>query len=238
MAEKKKTKTKKDEEKKLEAEKILFKEIEKGNEIEEKKENKVEPSKKQIFKENKTLLIVFGIAILLVAVFVIYLSFSNNSKSFVYNNVKYTLIQQGQLPFYNTQIPISTGLYNVYLYNDPRKTDSTVPFNGSMFISPLMNLNYSNNINCDGFGTVGIANLVNLYDALGTKIVRDSSSSCDSQERYVDINIVVSNETSIQEIAPACYQIKVANCEIIPAMERYMTETLKYLGQPTIVPVR
>ena len=234
MTEKKQTKTKKEAEKKAEAEKILFEEVKIGNEIEEKRENEIEPSKKQVFGENKTLFIVFGVALLLVVVFVVYLVFSHSSQSFVYRNIKYTLIQEGKLPFYNTQIPISTGLYNVYLRTDPRKLEKTVPFNGSLVVSSLMNLNYSNEINCDGFGTIGIANLINLYDALGAKIVRDSNSSCDPQERYVDINIVISNETSIQEIAPGCYKINVANCEILPATERYMTETLAYLKSPVI----
>lgn len=234
MAGKKQTKIKKDDEKKIEAEKILFEEVEKGREIEEKKENKIEPDKKQIFAENKTLFIIFGVILLLVVVFVAYFILGKSSQSFVYNNVKYTLIQEGKLAFYTTQISVQTGLYNVYLRTDPRTLERTVPFNGSLLISPLMNLNYSNEINCDGFGTVGIANLINLYQALGTKIVRDSNSSCDPQQRYADVNIVVSNETSIQEIAPGCYQINVANCEILPATERYMTETLAYLKRPVI----
>jgi hypothetical protein len=238
MAGKKQTKIKKANEKKAEAEKILFEKIEMGEKIEEKKENQVEPNKKQIFGESRTLLIIGGVLLLLVIMFVGYFIFSNSSQSFVYNNVKYTLIQEGKLAFYNTQVSVTTGLYNVYLRNDPRKLEQTVPFNGSMHISSLMNLNYSNDINCDGFGTIGIANIVNLYDALGTKIVRDSNSSCDPQGRYVDINIVVSNKTSIQEIAPGCYQINVANCEILPATERYVAETASYLRAPAIVPVK
>jgi len=203
--------------------------IEKAEEKEEKKED-AHPDKKQIFEENKILIIFGGILLLLLAAFISYLAFSNNAKSFTYGNVTYSIANYGNNHiFYKTTIPVvingSRINYNAYLYNNPKDLAKEVPFKGDLYVRPIMNLNYSNDINCKGDGVVALAELENLYTAMGTKLVYDPNATCDPQQRYVEINIKTSNETNIQEIAPACYTINVANCQIIPALERYMTET-------------
>ena len=94
-------------------------------------------------------------------------------------------------------------------------------------IRPYMAINYSDDLSCSGYGTIGVQNIMNLYEAIGTTVVYDPNATCDSQLRYVYVNIRLSNETSIQETAPACYTINVANCdEVLQATERYVTETL------------
>lgn len=211
-----------------------IKKAEDNIEKEEKKEEKTEkPSKEQIKSENRTLAIVLGVLLLLAAAFVGYLIFSSNAKSFTYNGVGYTLSPSGKLMFYETTIPVVQNgkktNYPVYIQNDPRKLESEVPFNGSLYIRPAMAVNYSNGISCDGFGSVAIANLFNLYQTMGVKTVYDPNATCDSQRRYVYVNIKTSNETSIQEDAPACYTINVADCNVLPAVERYMTETFQTL---------
>lgn len=204
--------------------------IEKSKREEEKAED-AHISKKQVLEENRILMIILGILLLFVAAFVVYMFVARDAGNFTFNGVKYSTVKQGKLTFYNTKIPVveqgKTVQYNFYIRNDPRTLNESVPFdaNGSLYIRPVMNLNYSNDIACNGDGTIAIANLVNLYTVLGTKIVRDSNATCDPQQRYVDVNIKVSNRTDVEEIAPACYVINVANCEILPATERYMIET-------------
>ena len=213
--------------------------IEKVNEniekAEEKEEAKEIPSKAQIKNENKMLAIFVGILVVIALVFVLYLIFSNSARNFTYNGVKYTITPNGKLTFYVTSIPIiSQGKnvnYKIYLYNDPRKLDQEVPFNGNLYIKPYLAINYSNDINCGGDGIISIANFQNLYNAIGTQVIRDPNATCDPQLRYVYVNISVSNETSIQEIAPACYTIKVANCQVLAATERYLTETLQEINK-------
>lgn len=224
----KKSSDEKREEKREETIEKINENIEKAKEKDEKAED-AHPNKKQAFEENKTLVIVLSILFLFVAAFVVYMLVSNNAKSFTYNGVKYTIIQQGQITFYNTQIPVveqgKNLQYNFYIRNDPRTLNETVPFNGSLYIRPAMNLNYSNDIACNGYGTIAVENLVDLYTVLGTKVVRDANATCDPQKKYVDVNIKVSNKTDVEEVAPACYVINVANCQILQATERYMIET-------------
>ncbi len=217
--------------------KEIIKDIKKAEdniEKEEKKEEKSEkPSKEQIKSENKILIIVMGVLLLLAAVFVGYLIFSSNAKTFTYNGVGYTLSPNGKITFYETTIPVVQNgkkiNYPVYIQNDPRKLESEVPFNGSLYIRPAMAVNYSNDISCDGYGAVAIANLFNLYQTMGVKTVYDPNATCDAQQRYVYVNIKTTNETSKQEDAPACYTINVADCNVLPAVERYMTETFQTL---------
>jgi len=206
--------------------------IEKVNEniekAEEKDKNQEHPSKMQIKNENKTLLIFVGVLFLIVLAFALYLIFSSSAKSFTYNGVRYSIVQNGKLTFYVAVIPKTH--YQIFLYNDPRKLKHEVPFNGSLYVRPYLAINYSNDINCNGDGNIAIANFQNLYNAIGARVIRDPNATCDPQLRYVYVNITLSNETSIQEIAPACYTIKVSNCQILKATERYLTETLQEIN--------
>ncbi len=208
-------------------EKKVEENIEKAEEIEDKKEH---PTPKQIAYENKTLIIMLIVIALLVGVFVFILILSNSSKNFTVDNVAYTVIQQGQITLYDTKIPLvinGTNVdYNIYLRNDPRVLKQEVPFNGSMYIRQNMVINASNTLKCNGDGVIAVANIVNTYQsALGINVMQDANASCDSQARYVYVNIQPSNETSVQEVSPACYQINVANCKILAATERFLTET-------------
>ncbi|MFZ1970898.1 MAG: hypothetical protein WAU65_01830 [Candidatus Nanoarchaeia archaeon] len=235
----KKTKSNK-KEKEIEAiEESIEDNIEKAEEVEDKKEH---PSQKQIASESKILLITLVIIGLLVGVFIFILLLSNTSKSFTVDGVRYivdTTIEQGQT-LYDTKIPMtlsngSNAEYNIYLNYDPRMLDKEVPFNGSLYVRQNLVINSSSNLselNCNGDGILGVANLVNLYqNALGINVTKSSNMTCDPQIRYVYLNIVPSNETNIQEIAPGCYNINVNNCQILAATERYMTETFSTLNQ-------
>jgi hypothetical protein len=131
---------------------------------------------------------------------------------------------------YNTKIPVtyngSNADYNFYLYSDPRVIQKEIPFNGIPDIASgmIMVLNETSNFNCNGDGVIGVENLMNLYNLMG-KVITDPNATCDPSGRYVFVNIQDSNETSIQEIGPACYEINVNNCQVLAATERYMTQT-------------
>ena len=239
MSEKKKSvkkNTKKDAEKKEEKREEVIEEINENIEKSEEKEEKEQPDKKQIRDEKKMFAVFLGILAVIIIVFVVYLIVSSNAKGFTYNGVQYYVVQNGKLTFYAAQVPAvrnGTKAESIYLHTDPRKLQKDVPFNGTMYIRPYLNLNYSNDINCNGDGSISIANFLALYNDLGTKVVRDPNATCDPQLRYVDVNIKMSNETNIQQIAPGCYVINVANCNIIEATERYLTETLTTV-EPTL----
>lgn len=208
----------------------IIKEFAEAEEITEKKDSKEKPSKSQLLTESRMLRDILIVLVLLIGVFAAIIIFSKASNSFVLNGVKYTLVHEGKLNLYNTKISFGkVSNYNFYLRNNPKKLEKDVPFNGSLYIRPFIAMNYSNDVKCGGDGTIAIANLINLYTFLGTKVVRDPNATCDPQKRYVYVNIQSSDRTSIQEIAPACYNININNCEILPATERYMTETFSVL---------
>ncbi len=203
--------------------------------------NEMPGEEKQKTDQNRilrNLLIVIGVIVLIVAgYFILSYALSN----FTYNGVGFTIVSDEWIPtLYNTKIPVTfqggKAEYNFYLRNDPRKIAEEVPFNGSLYIRPNIKINYTaGDIECGGDGVIAMANLVNLYKLIETNVTKGVNATCDSKQEYVYINIQASNETSIEETAPACYNMNVNNCEIIKATERYMVETLvelqKYIAK-------
>jgi hypothetical protein len=78
------------------------------------------------------------------------------------------------------------------------------------------------NLTCDGDSIIALANLENLHTVIGASWVIDNNATCD--ERYNLYKIIEANKTEIVEISPRCYEVRVANCEILPATERIMLE--------------
>lgn len=209
--------------------------INRSEEKEEKKEEHEKPSKEQIQNESKMLFWVLGVlgAIILIAIGVMFLM--RGSQNFTLNGVPYSILKEGQLTFYGTKIPqISANGqrvdYNIYIQNDPRTLEKNIPFNGSVYIRPGVAINMSNSLACHGNGAVAIVNLNNIYkNGLLTTLINDSDGSvpCDSQARYVFVNIQPSNVTNIEQTSMTCYNINVANCQVLPAVERYMAGLLE-----------
>jgi len=50
----------------------------------------------------------------------------------------------------------------------------------------------------------------------------ESNITCDEQGRYNYINIKKGDETKIEKIGPACYEMTFSDCEILEVTERYM----------------
>ena len=113
--------------------------------------------------------------------------------------------------------------YNFFLRNDPRK--SKVDFNGELEIKKLAVMNSEEEFSCDGNGIIAVANLRQLYEMVGTKIIRDENATCDSEGRYIYINLKEGEKTKIEQIGKACYDIVINNCEILEGTERFMVET-------------
>jgi len=115
--------------------------------------------------------------------------------------------------------------YNFYLRNDPRKLDEGVSFNGNLSLAQNLVLNSTEDFNCDGFGIIATANLVNLYKVSGINVIKDQNATCDSEGRYAFINLQKGSETRIDKVGPACYNVNISNCEILEATERLMLES-------------
>ena len=113
--------------------------------------------------------------------------------------------------------------YNFFLRGDPR--ESNVEFNGSVLIKELVVLNSEEAFGCDGDGIISIANLRQLYEVLGAKVMKDENATCDPEGQYTYINLREGNETVIEQTGISCYDIVINNCEILAATEKLMVET-------------
>jgi hypothetical protein len=116
--------------------------------------------------------------------------------------------------------------YRIWFRNDPR-TLKEISFDGN--ISGLLKnvvWNQTEDYVCDG-DYIGIQNLLNVYDALGIKVMKDDSASCDDLGRYTYLTILNGDETKIEQTSSTCYNLYVNNCEILPATERFLLELLR-----------
>ncbi|MDD5699719.1 MAG: hypothetical protein PHH00_00805 [Candidatus Nanoarchaeia archaeon] len=187
-------------------------------------------NKEQLKNENKVLKTVMLVIGLIVLAFTAYMIFSYFTANFEYKGVKFSTVPDEWVGvLYNTKVPVvynGTDVdYNFYLRKDPRTTTREVDFDGELVIKPLMVINTTGDLNCNGDGVIAGANLLTLYKAIGTTAGKAPNATCDSLGRYVYVNIEESNETRIIETSPACYTIKVSECQILEATERYMIET-------------
>ena len=216
----KKIETEKDKE--LSAEEAL-------NEIEGK------PNKTQIEQERKQLrnvLLGLGIFVILIVVAVFFI---HSIKSFEYKETKFDIVREGDLILYNTKVALFNEKgehyqnYNFFLRNDPRK--SKVNFNGELELKKLVVINSEEEFNCDGDGIIAVLNLRQLYEILGAKVIRDENATCDSEGKYMYINLKEGKETRIEQTGTACYDILINNCEILEGTEKFMVETFAKVNE-------
>jgi ribosomal protein L23 len=187
-------------------------------------------SKDQLKKERKIFLVIILAMLGFAALFAATYFISDSFNHLTIEGVKFTLDETTMTgkTLYKTSIPVtfngSKADYNFYLRNNPKKTNE-IPFNGTLLIMRNMVLNQTENFNCDGDGIIGVANVLKLYNILGVEVISDKNATCDSQERYIFLNIKEGNETRIDQTGKTCYEIQVKDCEILSATERFMIET-------------
>lgn len=186
----------------------------------------------EVEKENKILrnvLIAIGIVLLII---VLSIFIGRASTHFNYKGVKFDTVKEGELILYHTSFPVmynGTKMdYNIYLRNDPRELGKTVPAKGTLLSIDDTVINLTQDIGCDGKEGRGtaIANLVNLYGAVGKTIMKDENASCDALGRYMYIVIQPGNETRIEKFGPNCYNINIKDCEILEGTERFIVGML------------
>ncbi|MEK6817553.1 MAG: hypothetical protein AABX80_02010, partial [Nanoarchaeota archaeon] len=151
------------------------------------------PNKEQLGQERKQLRnILLGLGIFVI-ILVLAVFFISSIRSFEYKNTKFDIVREGNLILYNTKIALFNEKgehyqnYNFFLRNDPRKLN--VDFNGELEIKELAVINSEEEFNCDGDGIIAVANLNQLYEMVGTKVIRDENATCDSEGRYMYINL-------------------------------------------------
>ena len=193
------------------------------------------PNKTQTEQERKQLrnvLLGLGIFVILIILAVFFI---NSIKSFEYKETKFDIVREGDLILYNTKVALFNEKgehyqnYNFFLRNDPRK--SKVNFNGELELKKLVVINSEEEFNCDGDGIIAVLNLRQLYEILGAKVVKDENATCDSEGKYMYINLKEGKETRIEQTGTACYDILINNCEILEGTEKFMVETFAEINE-------
>ena len=197
----------------------------------------------QIKAQNKILKnILIGIVVIIVGIF-LFVVISNSLSRFEYRGVDFEIVRFCDagppcLVTYRTSLPVKTvgtnivivkpsekdADYNFYLRNDPRELN--VNFTGEIFFSNNMVLNSEEPFICDGKGAIAAANLIQLYEVLGTKVINDENATCDLLGRYLFVQVNPGNKTRVRQFGPGCYNIDIKDCEILEGTERFMIETL------------
>jgi hypothetical protein len=203
--------------------------MEKNFKLEE--ENNTKENQKQ--KHNKILrnfLIFLAVAILVY--FVIGL-IASNAKTIEYRGVKFEITKE--IAPYKTDAVISqkdavTGSfyqapYSYYMRTNPFLLDK-IPFEGNLKLMKVMVINSSDPFNCEGQGILGMTNLVRLLSSIGVSVIKDPKAGCDTEGKYLFLNIEKGNETKIVETNQTCYTMYINNCEVLKATERFMLESL------------
>jgi hypothetical protein len=213
-----------------------------GVKVEKKEGIKEEPIKKEnIVEKNNWILgtILTILIFLILSVFIVYFIIESK-KSFEYNGVEFKIIQEGELTFYNVQVPIYSEKteeklrdYNFYLRTDPRELKE-MEFDDSFTLMKMMVINYSANLDCSGYGLIALTNLIELHELIGIKVFIDKNETCDSEGRYTYLYIKKSDENRIEKIGKNCYTLYVNDCDIFPTTERVMIETFAKIKQDDI----
>lgn len=153
-----------------------------------------------------------------------------------YDGVEFTTVAEGDLIFYRTQVPVSYQgkivPYNFYLRTKPSEL-SKIPFDREGFeLMKFAVLNFTDEFDCnDGDEVIAVANLKKIHDILGIQMMTDPNAKCDDEGRYVYYNLMKSDKTEIEKIGKNCYNVKISDCEILPATEKIMAEMFYKLNQ-------
>ncbi len=194
--------------------------------------NSKEPSehsdKKEIKRNEKQLKVILIVLGALIVFFFIVFFGLNGIRNAKYENTEFQTVQEGQLIFYQTSIPViyqgAVVPYNFYLRTHPRDLKK-IPFEGTLELKKGYALNVTQDFNCYGDGVIALANLVKQRDVMGVTTI-SGEVGCDAQSRYNYYEIIEGDETKIvQRGDTSCYDLYVSDCEILPVTEKLMAET-------------
>jgi hypothetical protein len=184
-------------------------------------------SQKQINTEKKqlkTILIVLGI---IVIAFVIVLLINYKATHFKYEELKFNMVKEGDIIFY--KVPVTTlengekTGYNFYLRTNPNKLKK-IPFDGEITLRNNLILNVTTeNLFCGGDWQLAIGNLM-LLDIFGINVLADETLGCEENSDYIYVNIHEGNESRIEQFGSSCYNLYIADCEILQVTEKFMAE--------------
>lgn len=205
-------------------------------------------------KLEKEILWILGFLVFLVLVFFVASSFFKSLNTFEYEGLTFTKEKIGEIPvyhyFYYFEHPdLGLTKYNLYLRNDPRHTNVTVKSKNSINFRPNKPVFVS--VNATGLdecrhGVLGVSDLASFFSDNGLEV---RSVNMDPDD---PVNIVIDNENNVTfsdivtcETRPQnpvmqihageeskitiddfCYDLSIANCEVLEVTERFKVQTI------------
>lgn len=205
----------------------------------EKEETKIENIEKEAAeKQNKQVRVfLVGMAVIIILVFIV-TWMSQEAKRFEYAGLEFEKTHYGEIPFYKAKMTISSitgniiANYNLYLRNDPRKLKG-IPIDGIIRLTPKVVLAIDENLKCGDstmagtvlgqfFGAMGVSPTRGEIDLIKAEEMNVTYANCNLTTRDSIIIVVPGNKTEIVQENVDCYKIKVKECEILKAIERFI----------------
>jgi len=188
--------------------------------------------------------VVFGMVALIV--FVLVLVFvKDSSYKFEYKTLSFTIEKSDDLLLYHYYYYFNKGgqtyQTNVYLRNDPRKNN--VPVDIKTYypenVGVIIAINETGTVGCED-SSLAVATLTqfygnNLMKVRGATVDKEQAkannmtfANCTSNPSMPVILFEGANVTQIRQPEKNCYVIDVANCEILPAVEKFIVQSILY----------
>ena len=191
-------------------------------------------TKSQIKRQKKQFGIILGVLGAIILLCLIGFIFNYSATHFDYKGLKFKKVVQGEIIFYEvsmvTQYEGNKLTYNFYLRTNPNKLKD-VTFDGEIELKNALILNVTTeNLFCDGDWQIAIGNLMNLY-IFNIEVGRDENATCDPEGRYAFVQIHEGNESRIEQYGPTCYNLYIADCEVLAVTEKFMVETFVKINE-------
>ncbi len=190
---------------------------------------------------------ILGVLVFLVALIVVYLiasSLFRSFNSFTYEGLYFSKERLGEIPLfhYTYNFESKTGAiykYNLYLRNDPRTNDVPVEGGRIKFERPyttFISINNTDLQQCET-GTLAVGGLAkflsdNQIPVKGANMDfwqaganKQEWVTCENKPSNPVIEIFSGNVTEIN-IEHKCYRIKVADCRILEAIEKFQLQSI------------
>ena len=199
----------------------------------------------QVNPKDNELKWIIGMMIALVIIFVFFSQVFKSLNNFEYNGLEFKKEKIGEnLNVYhyirNFEYSGRMYSYNLFLRNDPRK--SNVPVEGAPFefssLNPVyISVNAKKLIECEQ-SSISIPLLAQFFTSNFVKVYAATPNIIEAQandltyatcESAADGNVIIvsdGDETKVERTADNCYHITAANCEILPATEKFIVQTI------------
>lgn len=180
--------------------------------------------RKQNNRTLKIFLIIVGAILLLLVAGYFYVDSLRYS---TYDGVPFVTVKEGEMILYKTTAPNLP---------DPRATNfyfrtkisklKRIPFDREGFkLMKIAAINGTDSFDCfEGDEVIAEVTLQKAHEVLGMEFMKDPTAGCDKEGRYSYYNFIESDKTKIERVGENCYDIHVANCEIMAAAEKVIAE--------------